>query len=175
MYGSIAAGIALSVTTLPRGFTHQTMLVLCNGINATFQRWGEATLALAGKRPVPHDSDVTLNRLGYWTDYGSAYYYNYAPGQGLPGHAADREDLLRRIPLAYMQLDSRWYPRGSSGTWQGDGTARGGEHTYRAAPDLFPDRARGVRYAAGLTACRTCPLGSIRPAPTASGTRCPAM
>ena len=50
MYGSIAAGIALSVTTLPRGFTHQTMLVLGNGINATFQRWGEATLALAGKQ-----------------------------------------------------------------------------------------------------------------------------
>ena len=34
---SIAAGVALSVTTLPRGFTHRTMLVLDNGINKTFQ------------------------------------------------------------------------------------------------------------------------------------------
>ena len=150
--GSIAAGIALSVTTLPRGFTHQTMLVLGNGINATFQRWGEAMVALAGKRPVPHDSDVTLNRLGYWTDNGAAYYYNYAPDKGYQGtlQTVKADFAAHGIPLAYMQLDSWWYPKGSSGTWQGDGTARGGEHIYRAAPDLFPDGLAAFATRLGL-------------------------
>jgi hypothetical protein len=34
------------------------MLVFGTGINATFQRWGEAMRALSGKRPVLNDSDV---------------------------------------------------------------------------------------------------------------------
>jgi len=138
---SIAAGIALAVTTLPRGFTHRTMLVLGNGINNTFQSWGEAIRALAGKRPVPNDFDVTLNRLGYWTDNGAAYYYKYDAAKGYEGTllAVKADFAARGIPLAYMQLDSWWYPKGSSGTWQGDGADRGGEYIYRAAPDLFPD------------------------------------
>ena len=97
---SIAAGIALSVTTLPRGFTHRTMLVLGNGINATFQRWGKAMMALAGKRPVPNDFDVTLDRLGYWTDNGAAYYYNYDTAKGYEGTLqAVKADLP---PTAYL-------------------------------------------------------------------------
>ena len=149
---SIAAGIALGVTTLPRGFTHRTMLVLDNGINNAFQTWGEAMMALAGKRPVPNDFDVTLNRLGYWTDNGAAYYYNYDTAKGYEGtlQAVKADFAARGIPLAYMQLDSWWYPKGSSGTWQGDGTDRGGEYIYRAAPDLFPDGLTAFAMRLGL-------------------------
>ena len=139
--GFIAAGIALSVTTLPQHFSHKTMLVFGTGINATFQRWGEAMRALSGKRPVLNDSDVTLNRLGYWTDNGATYYYSYDPDKGYEGTllAVKADFAAHGIPLGYMQLDSWWYPKGSSGTWQGNGPDRGGEYTYRAAPDLFAD------------------------------------
>ena len=149
---SIAAGIAPSVTTLPGGFTHRTMLALGNGINNTFQSWGEAMMALAGKRPVPNDFDVTLNRLGYWTDNGAAYYYNYDTAKGYEGtlQAVKADFAARGIPLAYMQLDSWWYPKGSSGSWRGDGTDRGGEYVYRAAPDLFPDGLTAFALRLGL-------------------------
>jgi hypothetical protein len=149
---SIAAGITPGVTTLPKGFTHRTMLVLGNGINSTFQSWGEAMMALAGKRPVPNDFDVTLSRLGYWTDNGAAYYYNYDTAKGYEGtlQAVKADFATRGIPLAYMQLNSWWYPKGSSATWQGDGTDRGGEYVYRAAPDLFPDGLKAFAMRLGL-------------------------
>ena len=149
---SIAASIALGITKLPRGFTHRTMLVLGNGINTTFRRWGEAMVALAGKRPIPNDVDVTLNRLGYWTDNGAAYYYNYDTAKGYEGtlQAVKADFAGRGIPLAYIQLDSWWYPKGSSGTWRGDGTDRGGEYVYRAAPDLFPDGLTAFALRLGL-------------------------
>jgi hypothetical protein len=150
--GSIVAGIAPSVTTLPRGFTHRTMLVLGNGINTTFEMWGRAMTALAGKRPIPKDADLTLDKLGYWTDNGAAYYYNYDPRKGYEGtlQAVKADFAAHGIPLAYMQLDSWWYPKGSSGTWHGDGTARGGESVYRAAPDLFPDGLAAFGMRLGL-------------------------
>lgn len=139
--GSITSGINAGISELPSDFTQQTMLVIGQGINATYGTWGQAMMALQGKVRPPNDADVSLNTLGYWTDHGAYYYYNTEPTKSYEDTLlAVKDDFRQRgIPLGYMQLDSWWYPKGSSNTWQGNGLDRGGEYTYTAAPELFPD------------------------------------
>src|SRR6201999_675477 len=45
------------------------------------------------------------------------------------------------IPLGYLQLDSWFYPKGASDTWDGSG----GVYQYFAAPALFPQGLAGVQ------------------------------
>ncbi|MEV6609574.1 hypothetical protein [Kutzneria sp. NPDC051319] len=137
---TLAAGIVSGVSTLPANFTHRTVLTFGNGVNDTYTNWGSALMALGGKHPIPNDANATLNKLGYWTDNGATYYYKYDTSKGYAGTLTSvaQDFAARGIPLGYMQLDSWWYPKGSSNSWQGNGTNRGGEYTYRAASDLFP-------------------------------------
>ena len=48
------------------------------GINRAFDTWGQALTALGGKTRPANDADVSLNKIGYWTDNGAAYYYHMA-------------------------------------------------------------------------------------------------
>lgn len=139
--GTITAGIIPGVAQLPAGFTHNTVLAFGNSINATYDTWGHALLARSGKASTPGDADVTLDKLGYWTDNGAAYYYSFDAAKGYEGtlQAVIQDFAAKGLPLGYLQLDSWFYPKGSSESWQGNGTNRGGEYVYRAAPDLFPD------------------------------------
>jgi hypothetical protein len=150
--GTISAGIVSSVGTLPAGFTHRTVLTLGTGANATFATWGSALMALGGKKPIANDDNDTLNKLGYWTDNGATYYYNYNASQGYQGtlESVARDFAGKGVPLGYMQLDSWWYPKGSSDSWQGNGTNRGGEYVYRAAPALFPNGLAAFHQQLGL-------------------------
>lgn len=150
--GTVSEGIVPGVATLPAGFTHSTMLVLGGGVNELYATWGSALMALGGKHPVPNDTNVTLDKLGYWTDNGATYYYNYDNSLGYTGtlEAATKDFAAHGIPLGYLQLDSWWYPKGSSDTWQGNGINRGGEYTYRAAPALFPDGLASFQRQLGL-------------------------
>ncbi|HJP79033.1 MAG TPA: hypothetical protein VJ914_32475 [Pseudonocardiaceae bacterium] len=138
---TLSMGITSSVGTLPAGFTHRTLLTLGSGVNATYDSWGSALMALGGKKPIANDGNATLNKLGYWTDNGASYYYKYNTSQGYTGTLTSvaKDFAAKGVPLGYMQLDSWWYPKGSSDSWQGNGTNRGGEYTYRAAPALFPN------------------------------------
>ncbi|MEQ0565184.1 hypothetical protein ABJI51_39425 [Amycolatopsis sp. NEAU-NG30] len=149
---TVSNGIVSSVGTLPAGFTHRTMLVVGNGVNSTFGTWGSALLALGGKRPVPNDANVTLNKLGYWTDNGATYYYKYDTSRGYAGtlDAVVKDFAARGTPVGYLQLDSWWYPKGSSNSWQGTGSDRGGEYTYRAAPALFPNGLAAFKQQVGV-------------------------
>src|SRR5581483_6895160 len=127
-------------------------LTLGTGANATFATWGGALMALGGKKPIADDADDTLNKLGYWTDNGATYYYNYNSSQGYQGtlESVAKDFAGKGVPLGYMQLDSWWYPKGSSDSWQGNGTNRGGEYTYRAAPALFPNGLAAFHQQLGL-------------------------
>jgi hypothetical protein len=157
--GSIVAGLAPSVGTLPAGFTHRTILVVGNGINDTYRAWGSALMALGGKSPIRGDADPTLDKLGYWTDNGATYYYQYDPTLGYAGTllAVNKDFASKGIPLGYMQLDSWWYPKGTSNSWQGDaptshdhGIPAGGEHIYSAAPALFSQGLAAFHQQLGL-------------------------
>ncbi len=107
----IASGLNKSVAALPVGFTHTTLMAMGRGVNATWDAWGEALTALAGKHRPANDADAGLRYLGYWTDNGAQYYYNYDPRLG---YAGTLEALVKRyraegIPIRYLQLDSWWY------------------------------------------------------------------
>jgi hypothetical protein len=120
---------------------------------------------VAGKRRPSADADVTLKYLGYWTDNGSGYYYNYDPARGYTGTLLAEADELHRLGVAvrYMQLDSWWYiktnlspsgragaisknPKLPLGTWN----CYGGLTEYVAHKDLFPNGLAAFQKQLGL-------------------------
>ena len=121
----LAAGIAGSVPSLPRGFAYTTALVGGAGVNATTTSLGELLLRRGNKsRPDPAAGDsFSLGHLGFWTDNGSPYYHrnaSYALTAGLGGCnealnctlqdallAVKADAAARAIPLRYMQWDDR--------------------------------------------------------------------
>lgn len=145
----ISSGIDATITTLPAGFVHRTFLVIGQGINNVFGTWGRAMTSLAGKNRPANYSDVTLNKLGYWTDHGATYYYNYDPNLGYSGTLLAAYNSFKQagIPLGYMQLDSWWYPKGASDTWSDH---NGGIYTYNADPTLFPSGLSAFQQQLGI-------------------------
>jgi hypothetical protein len=148
--GADAGGIDAAITTLPPGFEHGTLLVLGNGITATLDGWGQALQLLNGKRPVSNEADVMLRKFGYWTDNGAAYYYHFVPKLGYPGTLLAVRDAYRKlgVPLAYMELDSWWYPKEQGNSLAA--MAVNGETVYRANPQVFPQGLRSFHEQIGL-------------------------
>lgn len=158
--GSISCGIQAGIPQLPSGFTHRTVLTIQHGINQAYETWGQALTSLSGKVRPANDSTVELNKLGYWTDNGAAYYYNYNPTYGYAGTMLAVRDYFATngFPLGYLQLDSWWYPKGVANTWQGDANNnRGGLNQFVAEPTLFPNGLAAFQQQLGLpliTHCR---------------------
>jgi hypothetical protein len=151
--GSISCGIKSAIGQLPGGFTHRTILTIQNGINQTFDTWGRALTGLSGKVRPANDSAVELNKLGYWTDNGAAYYYKYKAALGYEGTllAVRDEFATNGFPLSYLQLDSWWYPKGVANTWQGDNVNdRGGINLFQADSTLFPNGLANFQQRLGL-------------------------
>ena len=150
---SLASGINSNITALPAGFKHLTALVIGSGIESTIHEWGNALTALSDKPKPNDDSDLMLKYLGYWTDNGATYYYNYDLDKGYTGTllAVRDEYKSENIPLRYFQLDSWWYqktrtgPNGAAGgpknpkLPEGSWNAYGGTLDYSASPALFPN------------------------------------
>ena len=160
----IASTLNAGVRDLPTHFSHSTLMAFAPGIRAVWQTWGSALLALQGKMPPANDADTGLRYLGYWTDNGAYYYYNYDPALG---YAGTLENLVARyrdegIPIRYLQLDSWWYeksltgpdgkvgktknPRLPSGEWN----RYGGLLKYTADPAILPDGLAGLHKKTGL-------------------------
>ena len=149
--GAISCGINSGITNLPANFTHRTILVIQNGINRTFDTWGNALTGLSGKVRPANDAAVELNKLGYWTDNGATYYYNYVSNSYPATLLAVRNEFAGKgLNLGYMQLDSWWYPKGAADTWQGSGNQRGGIYQYIAAPELFTNGLASFQQQLGL-------------------------
>jgi hypothetical protein len=134
---SITTGVDPAVATLPAGFSFQTVLVAQPSINAAYETWGHALTSWSGKKLPASDATPTLERFGYWTDHGATYYYNYDTTQGYTGTILAVRDYYAQqgIPLAYMQLDSWWYPKGAADIWSDVGD---GQYKYAADKTLFP-------------------------------------
>ena len=147
--GSISCGVNSGITTLPAGFTHRAILVATNGINQACAVWGAALMALGGKTPPANDAATELNELGYWTDNGATYYYNTNAPLGIEATLfALRDEFTNKgVPLGYVQLDSWFYPKGSSQSWN---NGNGGIYLYIAHPTLFPDGLGSFRQQLGL-------------------------
>lgn len=135
------------IATLPKGFEHGTMLVLGRGITATLDAWGSALQTMNGKQSVPNDADVMLNKFGYWTDHYAYYYYNFDKKLGYEGTLLAVRDKYKKlgVPIAYMQLDSWWYPKG-----KGNGPGENGETVYRVDPRYFPNGLQAFHKEIGV-------------------------
>jgi hypothetical protein len=162
--GRLASGFNRSLTRIPAGFTHRSLLVLGSGINATWDSWGRAMTELQGKQRPANDADRVLKTFGYWTDAGSAYWYNYELPLGYEGtlKAVAAAFKQQGIPLGYMQLDSWWYrksldnPAGAAGKPsnpklpEGPWNRYGGLMDYTADPFVFPSGLKAFTRAIGL-------------------------
>jgi hypothetical protein len=148
--GVDAGGIDPKIPVLPAAFEHATMLVVGKGIGATLDVWGHALQVFDGKPAVSNHADVLLARLGYWTDNGATYYYKSVPKLGYEGTLLAVRDAYRKlgVPLAYMQLDSWWYPKEKGNSLAA--MAVNGETVYRASPQIFPDGLAAFHRKMGL-------------------------
>jgi hypothetical protein len=161
----IASGLNQALRHLPADFSQQTILAFGQGINRTWDTWGSSLRALhPAKRPA-NDSDTMLKYLGYWTDNGSTYYYNYDTNMGYAGTLRSLVGSFRQeqIPVHYLQLDSWWYdksttePDGSPGKVrksdklpEGQWNSYGGLLKYEADPSLFPQGLDAFQKSIGL-------------------------
>jgi hypothetical protein len=160
----IASGLNEGVVNLPTGFTHKTVMAFGVGVNTAWDTWGTALTDLEGKNRTSNDADVGLRYLGYWTDAGAAYWYDYE--QGL-GYAGTLETLVQRyreegIPLRYLQLDSWWYSKSLTGPGGESLKPRnpalpaeewnryGGLLKYEAHPSVFPGGLPAFQKKIGL-------------------------
>jgi hypothetical protein len=169
MYGDgkqrVASGFNAQLRDLPAGFTQQTFLVFGKGINRTWDAWGQAHLKAQGARRPPNDADATLRYLGYWTDNGAAYYYNYDVEKGYAGTLRSLVERYReeQIPIRYLQLDSWWYSKSATGADgvpgkskkveklpEGEWNRYGGTLEYKAHKDLFPEGLDAFQRSVGL-------------------------
>ena len=151
------SGLNAQARNLPANFSHSTLIVFGKGIHATWQTWSGAFLAFQNAKRPDNEADTGLRYLGYWTDNGAHYYYNYDTNST---YAATLEKLVSRyrtegIPIRYMQLDSWWYEKtftaadGRKGTTknarlpEGEWNRYGGLLAYHADPAVLPDGLKG--------------------------------
>lgn len=163
-HGHIVGKLRNAVEGIPAGFTQQTLVAYGHGINRTWSEWGRALTDLEGVARPANDADDGLKYLGYWTDNGTYYYYNYDRGLGYGGTLIELAKHFRdeRIPVKYMQLDSWWYyksligPDGKAGKTkntklpEGAWNRYGGLMEYRANPAVFPDGLAAFQRKLGL-------------------------
>lgn len=151
--GTAMSGIVPAIQQMPAGFTHGTLIAAGNGVNRVFSVWGSALLALGGKQRPANDANVTLARLGYWTDNKTTYYYKFDPKLGYAGTLLAVRDEFNKLglPLGYLQLDSWFYPKGPDSRWDEVGSSlEFGEDEYRADKSLFRQGLNAFQRDLGL-------------------------
>ena len=107
----VASGFNPQLRNLPAGFHPANLVAFGQGINRTWDLWGRALLDLHHAKRPANDADTVLKYLGYWTDNGATYYYNYDTNLGYAGTLQSLVERYRQeqIPIRYLQLDSWWY------------------------------------------------------------------
>jgi hypothetical protein len=161
----VASGFNPKLRNLPPGFTQQTLVAFSQGIGRTYDAWGHGMLALQQAKRPANDADAVLKYLGYWTDNGAYYYYNYDLDKGYAGtmQALVQSYRQQQIPIRYLQLDSWWY---SKSTTDADGTPGkskkvqrlpegewnryGGTLAYKASPYLFTNGLDAFQQSIGM-------------------------
>ena len=161
----VASGFNPALRNLPAGLAQQTLVAFGDGINKTWDSWGHALVQLQGAKRPTYDADAVLKYLGYWTDNGATYYYNYDFDKGYANTLQALAEHYRQeqIPIRYLQLDSWWYYKtttdadGKPGKQkkalklpEGEWNRYGGLLEYKAHTDLFPNGLDAFQKAVGL-------------------------
>ena len=161
----ISSGLNEEIKTLPKGFTHSTIMIFDEGIQTAWNTWGNALRKLYNRVRPANDADVVLKTFGYWTDNGADYYYNYDTTKGYENTLLDLRKVYQKenIPLGYMQLDSWWYEKSiydpdgkpdadhkNKALPKGEWNRYGGLLEYVADPFLFPNGLASFDKKVGL-------------------------
>lgn len=160
----IASGLRRQLPRVPAHFTHRTIVAFGHGINLTWDTWGKVLTALSGKSRPSNGADPVLRYLGYWTDNGATYYYNYDTTLGYEGTLEKVIEGFHGegIPIRYLQLDSWWYrksftgPEGKKGKAMnpalpaGEWNRFGGTMIYKADSSLFPEGLASFQREVGM-------------------------
>src|SRR6185437_15665724 len=98
-------------------YSANSILVLDSGISHVFADWGAALNLIQGRSRPSNEADRSLQYLGYWTDAGAHYYYNFDPQLGYATTLLQEIQHLHSsgIPVKYLQLDSWWYQKDNLG------------------------------------------------------------
>lgn len=110
---AVRCGLPRALKEIPAGTVSQTLVVYGSGVNRTIRRYGELMRLAGGTERATRTADISLTHLSYWTNAGSAYWYNVPKQltyeqtlQKLKNH---HERIGLRIGL--YQLDSWWYKK----------------------------------------------------------------
>jgi hypothetical protein len=146
---ALEPGIDGRISVLPSGFTHRVILAMDRGINAVFDSWGQTLTQLAGKNRPANDSITLLNKLSYWTDALSAYYYSPSdPSLYVPTLLKLPAEFDRfSTPIASLELDSWHYPKGTPATWN---NGESGMDSFQADPSIFPKGLASFQQSLGM-------------------------
>ncbi len=112
----VECGFNGEVISVPQGHSHQFLLIVHQGINTTFNYWGDLLRKYYNVERKDRYSDVANSKLGYWTDNGAFYYYLPMPGKKMDATLIEIEKKAAdlEIPFQYYQLDSWWYQKSIS-------------------------------------------------------------
>jgi hypothetical protein len=143
--GSLRSTIKSWASPLPSGWDHQVILAVGKGINATCDAWGEGLRGYWGKPLPSNQADLAMNKLGFWMDNISYYYYRvdggYANYEAQTVAIVDYWKNTVKIPLSYLQLDSWWYIKGCNQGWN---SSSAGCYIYKAHSQVFPTGLTGL-------------------------------
>eukprot|EP01064_Diplonema_japonicum_P023541 TRINITY_DN33977_c0_g1_i1.p1 TRINITY_DN33977_c0_g1~~TRINITY_DN33977_c0_g1_i1.p1 ORF type:complete len:756 (+),score=94.55 TRINITY_DN33977_c0_g1_i1:52-2319(+) len=126
------AGTLSTIRKIPQNFTHDTLLLIGNGVKESMALYGEALLKRTGKPRLNAYSDFILSHLGFWTDHGSFYYGTHEGYQNMEDAILGVKSVAKanNIPIQYFQWDDWWF-------WQGGGDT-GGMIQWEPKPEVFP-------------------------------------
>jgi len=114
---TISCGLPRATRSVPAGTVFQTVLVYGIGVNRTIERWGHLLSDNHLVNPISMDADRLLTHISYWTNAGSAYWYNTFRGSNYESTLVKLKKHHDSIGLHFgsYQLDSWWYKRENEG------------------------------------------------------------
>ena len=110
---AVRCGIPRALKSIPNGTVHRTIMVYGTGVNTTIDRWGELLRMYYGMKAVKKDADVSLKYISYWTNAGSAYWYNTYKKKDYENTLKELRAHHEAVGLSFgsYQLDSWWYKK----------------------------------------------------------------
>ncbi|MGA9517737.1 MAG: hypothetical protein WBV27_03010 [Trichococcus sp.] len=109
--GRVRCGIPRAVNKIEKGTKTATILVYGIGINKTIDCWGALLREHHGVDRIEKDADVLLKYISYWTNAGSAYWYDTYKKTSYEETLKKLRDHHKMLGLHFgsYQLDSWWY------------------------------------------------------------------
>ena len=129
----ISCGLPKMTNNMKKGSKIATILVYGVGVNKTLDHWGELLRRHHGVAAIEKDADVLLESISYWTNAGSAYWYNTYRNTSYEKTLRQLKNYHQSIGLNFgsYQMDSWWYKKEgdlyTSGIveWEPKGATRG--------------------------------------------------